>query len=67
VFGIRQIGEVQIEPKQQILEEQEENLSDMDARSIPDEGEIAEYAMHTIVYEFDHQSRKNVDFGKAHF
>jgi hypothetical protein len=42
-------------------------LSDMDARSIPDEGEIDEYAMHTIVHEFDHQARKNVDFGKAHF
>jgi hypothetical protein len=35
-------------------DDQEENFSDMDSRSIPDEEMIDDYAMHTIVGEFNY-------------
>ena len=38
----------------------------MDARSIPDEELIDDYAMYFIKHEFDHQARKCVQFGKAY-
>jgi hypothetical protein len=32
----------------------EENLSDMEDQSIPDEEKISQLAMHTITHEFDY-------------